>query len=83
LYIGIGPFNRVGDCGEMLRHGSQLWQLWLFGFLTAPVGVWLWHGQGANFGLRAANGEVNPRVTYSMLALASAIFIVTLIAGAK
>ncbi len=31
LYIGVGSFDRVGDCGEMLRHGSGVWQLWLFG----------------------------------------------------
>src|SRR5262245_333403 len=22
LYIGVGSFDQVGDCGEMLRHGS-------------------------------------------------------------
>src|SRR5438105_14300049 len=22
LYIGVGSFGRIGDCGEMLRHGS-------------------------------------------------------------
>src|SRR4051812_44607720 len=43
LYIGVGSFDAVGDCGEMLRHGSESWQLWLFGAATAPVGLWLWH----------------------------------------
>src|ERR1700722_12263997 len=28
LYIGFGSFDGVGDCGVMLRHGSQLSQLW-------------------------------------------------------
>ncbi len=59
LYIGTGSFGRVGDCGEMLRHGSHAWQLWLFGAATAPVGLWLWHGQGRHFGLGAARGEVD------------------------
>src|SRR5262245_43922438 len=36
LYVGVGSFDRVGDCGDMLRHGSALWQLWLFGAVTAP-----------------------------------------------
>ena len=27
LYIGIGSFGRVGDAGDMLRHGSSPWQL--------------------------------------------------------
>jgi hypothetical protein len=67
LYIGIGSFSRVGDCGEMLRHGSALWQLWVFGVLTAPVGLWLWHGQGQHFGLGSANGHVDRRVAYGTL----------------
>lgn len=59
LYIGTGSFQRIGDCGEMLRHGSHAWQLWLFGAVTAPVGLWLWHGQGRHFGLGAAKAEVD------------------------
>ena len=58
-YIGVGSFGGIGDCGEMLRHGSQPWQLWLFGAATAPLGLWLWHGQGPHFGLGPANGNVN------------------------
>src|SRR6202035_355657 len=30
LYIGVGSFSGVGDCGEMLRHGAAIWQLWFF-----------------------------------------------------
>jgi hypothetical protein len=59
LYIGLGSFDRVGDCGQMLQHGSESWQLWLFGAVTAPSGLWLWHGQGRHFGLGPAKGKVN------------------------
>ncbi|MCE9532693.1 MAG: hypothetical protein K8T89_16475, partial [Planctomycetes bacterium] len=62
LYIGLGSFDRIGDCGEMLRHGSALWQLWLFGAITAPAGLWLWNRQGRHFGLGSANGAVDHRV---------------------
>jgi hypothetical protein len=62
LYIGVGSFDRVGDCGEMLRHGSDPWQLWLFGAVTALVGLWLWHRQGPHFGLGAARGQVDRKV---------------------
>jgi hypothetical protein len=55
LYIGLGSFHRVGDCDEMLRHGSQLWQLWLFGAVTGPAGLFLWHRQGHYFGFGPAN----------------------------
>src|ERR1700757_3149752 len=34
LYIGIGSFDRVGDCGELLRHGAPMWEMWLFGLAT-------------------------------------------------
>jgi hypothetical protein len=68
LYIGVGSWERVGDCGEMLRNGSKVWQLWLFGAVTTPIGIWLWHRQGAHFGLGQANGRVDRRVAYASLA---------------
>jgi hypothetical protein len=64
-YIGIGSFDRIGDCGEMLRHGSRLWQLWLFGSMAIPAGFWLWHRQGRNFGLGTANGHIQYGVAYA------------------
>jgi len=42
LYVGLGSFGAIGDCGEMLRNGSQLRQLWLFGAHATPLGLWLW-----------------------------------------
>jgi hypothetical protein len=51
LYLGLGSFGRVGDCGEILRHGAAPWQLWLFGLATVPAGFVLWNGQGRHFGL--------------------------------
>jgi hypothetical protein len=67
LYLGIGSLDRVGDCREMLVHGSQLWQLWLFGAVTAPIGLCLWHRQGVHFGLAPANGQVHGGVAYGTL----------------
>jgi len=69
LYIGIGSFGRVGDCREMLLHGSQLWQLWLFGLITVPAGFWLWHGEGRHFGLGPAAEPVSPYVAYGSLVI--------------
>jgi hypothetical protein len=67
LYVGVGSFDRVGDCGEMLRHGSELWQLWLFGAITTPVGLYLWHRQGPHFGLGPAKRQVSRGVSYGSL----------------
>ena len=69
LYISLGSFGHIGDCGEMLRHGSQLWQLWLFGLVTVPAGVWLWHGQGAEFGLGKSAKSVSPAIAYTCAAI--------------
>ena len=50
LYIGLGSFTGIGDCGDLLRHGSPIWQLWLFGAVTVPPGLFLWHRLGPRFG---------------------------------
>lgn len=73
LYIGVGSFARVGDCGEMLRHGSAPWQLWLFGIIAAPLGLALWHGQGEAFGFGAARGRVSRGAAYGTLIACAAL----------
>ena len=75
LYIGLGSFNRVGDCGEMLRHGSQPWQLWVFGLLAAASGIWLWHGQGQHFGMGKSGGQIDDIVTYVALGTLVALLV--------
>ena len=81
LYLGIGSFDRIGDCGEMLRHGAQPWQLWLFGAVTGPAGLWLWHGQGSHFGLGSARGWVNRTVAYVSLAACGGLLLLGLAVG--
>jgi hypothetical protein len=83
LYIGVGSFDRVGECGEMLRHGSKPWQLWLFGLVTAPAGLWLWHRLGPYFGLRQGKGNVNPLVAYATLALCLVLLIIGFIVDGR
>ena len=67
-YLALGSFDRVGDCGEMLRHGSSPWQLWLFGAVTVPAGLALWNRQGPHFGLGPARRPVRPGVAWASLA---------------
>lgn len=81
LYISVGSFDRIGDCGEMLRHGSELWHLWLFGLATAPVGLWLWHRQGPHFGLGAAKGQVSRGAAYGCFIACAALVILGLAVG--
>jgi hypothetical protein len=64
-YIGAGSFLQAGDCGDMLRHGSPIGTLWLFGLLAVPTGLWLWHGQGPHFGLGQGTGKVSVKAAYA------------------
>ncbi|MGE0606499.1 MAG: M50 family metallopeptidase [Pirellulales bacterium] len=80
-YIALGSWSQIGDCGEMLRHGSPIWRLWLFGGITIPLGFWLWHRQGAGFGFGSANGEVNLRVAYITFATALLLIVLGLAVG--
>src|SRR5437763_6032138 len=73
LYIRVGSIDGVGDCGEMLRHGSESWHLWLFGLAIAPAGLWLWHRQGPHFGLGSAGGRVGRGVAYGSLVVCLAL----------
>jgi hypothetical protein len=81
LYIGTGSFCRVGDGGDMLRHGSQRWQLWLFGAVTAPSGLWLWHGQGRHFGLGRARGEIDRPAVIASLLVCGALVVLDFVVG--
>lgn len=46
-YIGIGSFEGVGDCREMLRTGSPFWLLLLFGVVAITAGLLFWHRLGS------------------------------------
>jgi hypothetical protein len=67
-YLSAGSFDRIGDCGEMLRQGSPVWHLWLFGAISIPGGLLLWHRQGTYFGIGTGGGKINTRVAYVTLA---------------
>jgi len=78
-YIAVGAFGLIGDAGEMLRHGSPLWSLLVFGIVAISVGLGLWHRQGSHFGLGPARGTVNPIAAYSCFAVLLALIALGLI----
>jgi len=79
LYIGVGSLERIGDAGDMLRHGSPIWTLWLFGLATAPAGLALWNRLGPRFGLgRWEQGREPPidrPLAYGLLVLLTATIV--------
>jgi hypothetical protein len=69
VYIGFGSWERIGDCGDLLKHGAAIWQLWLFGLIATPAGLLLWNGQGRQFGIGKSAEQIRPAVAYSMLSV--------------
>ena len=69
VYIAAGSFLGGADPGDMMRSGSPQWLLILFGLITVPAGLFLWHRQGVHFGLGRENGKVHPLATVTSLML--------------
>jgi hypothetical protein len=83
VYIGVGSFEGVGDAGDLLRHGSRVWQLWAFGVVTVPLGLFLWHGQGPYLGLAMAEGQVSHRAAFVTLVLLILVVVLELFFGGE
>ncbi|MDB5389098.1 MAG: hypothetical protein JWM11_4744 [Planctomycetaceae bacterium] len=63
-YIGAGSLDGIGDAGDMQRHGTPLWLLWLFGICTVPAGFGCWNGLGPHFGFGKSKHCVDRRLAY-------------------
>ncbi len=63
VYIGTGwLFANGADPGVMIENGSPRWLIIVFGIITFPTGLLLWHRQGHSFGLAGAKGNVSKNV---------------------
>ena len=81
LYIAIGSFDSVGDCGVMLSLGSPIWTLWMFGVAATAAGIRLWHRQGASFGFGDGAANVQPRVAMGVVVVTAVIFVLGVCVG--
>jgi hypothetical protein len=63
----------------MLRHGSQPWELWLFGAVAVTLGLALWHGLGPGFGFGSAGGDVSRTSTIVSVTVCAALVVTGLI----
>lgn len=68
-YLAFGSLGEIGDAGDILRHGTRLWLLWLFGVVTISIGLRLWNGLGPHFGLGASSGHVDRAAAYVMFTM--------------
>lgn len=82
MYLSVGTLDRAGDPFELIEHGAAAWQMILFGILTVPPGLYLWHRQGIHFGLGAAQEKVSARAAYAALGLLVFVVIAEILSGA-
>jgi hypothetical protein len=59
---------RGGDARELIRHGTPPWVLIAFGLPAVALGLFLWNGLGAHFGLGSAREHVGRRAALGMTA---------------
>ncbi len=71
-YLAVGVREGIGDAGDLLKHGSPAWLLYLFGAGTISLGLWLWNGLGPRFGLGAAGESITWRAALVSTALLAA-----------
>src|SRR4051794_16539235 len=45
-YLGAGWVDRVGDAGDLMRHGTPAWVLVAYGVVATGAGLFLWHRLG-------------------------------------
>jgi hypothetical protein len=81
-YLAFGSIGRIGDAGDLLRHGATPLLLWLFGLITIPTGLWLWNGLGPHFGL-GSSGKVDRGVSFIMLTLAAVLIVLELVFASR
>ncbi len=88
VYIGLGWFDRLrneiaADSLVMVINGSPPFTLALFGVVTVPIGLFLWHRQGRHFGLSGANGRVSPAAVIASVVLFVGIAVIEAIIDSR
>jgi hypothetical protein len=77
-YLAAGSFNGLGDAGDLMRHDTPQYFLWLFGLVTIPLGLWLWNGLGRYFGIGQGADSVDRKVFFVVTTLLLAIVVLEL-----
>jgi len=84
VYIGVGRFIADGaDPWMMTENGSPRWVLVMFGLITFPLGLYLWHRQGKHFGLGEAKGKVNPAASFISAGLLAGVVVAELVYNSR
>ena len=80
-YIALGTLAQVGDSRVMLKHGSPNWLLVMFGSVTIPLGLLVWHRLGSIKTFIGNPAMIGTRESWTLfvvvvvLALATTLFV--------
>lgn len=77
-YIGFGAFERIGDCNDMLEAGTPFVWLLVFGAITVPLGVFIWHRLGSVSEFASDSDLVKPTQAAAMASILLAIILTEL-----
>ena len=80
-YISLGIADRIGDAGDMVRWGTPMWLMVLFGVVTVPAGLWLWHRGSPQLGFGRPRQRIAASHAYGALIAALLLFVIGLIVG--
>ena len=68
-YILFGSFDRIGDCGEMLRTGTHPATMYAFGSIAIVLGFVQWHRLGSLRQYLANSSNVGTKATIVLLVI--------------
>jgi hypothetical protein len=78
VYLSVGSWFQEADPGDLMRLGVPQLGLVVCGLVTAGIGLWFWNGQGRDFGLGVAKGEVDRHAAVVALLLLASLVLVEL-----
>jgi hypothetical protein len=82
-YLTGGSWQRMGDAGDLIRNGAQVWQLLAFGVPAVIGGLYLWNGLGPNFGLGTRPLPIERRSAIGVTSILAAVVVAEWIAAAS
>ncbi|MEZ6046090.1 MAG: hypothetical protein R3C11_11015 [Planctomycetaceae bacterium] len=75
----MAPIEAVGDTLELIRLGTPVWLLVLFGMVAVLSGFLLWNRQGPEFGLGPTEQPVKRGHLWGVLVLTGVVLIVEML----
>ncbi|MBX3432613.1 MAG: hypothetical protein KF847_04780 [Pirellulales bacterium] len=82
LYLAVGAWSGVGDCGELLRHGAPAWSLVAVGAFATAAGLTLWHRLGSPYDALTAGRQLGwPVVAVSLGAFVLVAGVASVVSG--